>query len=252
MNASQLRQLLDQVASGAIDAGEAVHQLLGVLRARPFENLGFARVDHHRALRQGFPEVVLGLGKTPAQIAAIAAEIVGRGSTLLITRASEHAFDRVRLVVPDAIFHADAGIIAFRQGDVAHGKGLILIVAAGTSDVPVAEEAARTAELMGNDVERLYDVGVAGIHRLLSERPRLDAARVIIVVAGMEGALPSVVSGLVSVPVIAVPTSIGYGASFGGIAALLGMLNSCASGVSVVNIDNGFGAASIASLINHL
>ena len=252
MNPSQLRLLLDQVASGAVDAAAAAHELLAVLRARPFEDLGFARVDHDRAVRQGFPEVVLGLGKTPAQIAAISAEIAGRGSTLLVTRASEPAFDAVRLVVPEAIYHADAGIIAFRQSDVAPGKGLILIVAAGTSDLAVAEEAARTAEIMGNLVDRLYDVGVAGIHRLLGERQRLDAARVIIVVAGMEGALPSVVSGLVSVPVVGVPTSIGYGASFGGIAALLGMLNSCASGVSVVNIDNGFGAANIASLINHL
>jgi NCAIR mutase (PurE)-related protein len=154
--------------------------------------------------------------------------------------------------VPDAAYYADAGIIAFRQQDVARGTGTILVAAAGTADLPVAEEAAVTADVMGNDVCRLYDVGVAGLHRLLSERPRLEAARVIIVVAGMEGALPSVVSGLVNVPVIAVPTSVGYGASFGGIAALLGMLNSCASGVSVVNIDNGFGAAAIASLINHL
>ncbi|HEY7293060.1 MAG TPA: nickel pincer cofactor biosynthesis protein LarB [Vicinamibacterales bacterium] len=216
------------------------------------EDLGFARVDHHRAIRQGFPEVVLGLGKTPAQIAAIAAEIVGRGSTLLVTRASAAAYDAVRQVVPAATYYADAAIIGLRQQDVSKGKGTILIAAAGTSDLPVAEEAARTAELMGNDVCRLYDVGVAGIHRLLSARPTLEAARVIIVVAGMEGALPSVVSGLVSVPVIAVPTSVGYGASFGGIAALLGMLNSCASGVTVVNIDNGFGAATVASLINHL
>jgi len=252
MNPSQLRALLDNVASGKVAASDAEQQVLGALRARPFEDLGFARVDHHRALRQGFPEVVLGLGKSPAQIAAIAQEIVGRGSTLLITRATEQAFEAVRTVVPGAIFDANAAIISMRQGDVAPGKGTILVVAAGTSDLPVAEEAVRTAELMGNAVERLYDVGVAGIHRLLGERPRFDAARVIIVVAGMEGALPSVVAGLVSVPVIAVPTSIGYGASFGGIAALLGMLNSCASGVSVVNIDNGFGAANIASLINHL
>jgi NCAIR mutase (PurE)-related protein len=161
-------------------------------------------------------------------------------------------FDRVRMAVPHATYFPDARIIELRQQDVAPGKGRILIVAAGTSDLPVAEEAARTAELMGNDVDRLYDVGVAGLHRLLSERTRMNAARVIIAVAGMEGALPSVIAGLVAVPVIAVPTSIGYGASFGGIAALLGMLNSCASGVSVVNIDNGFGAANIASLINHL
>jgi hypothetical protein len=252
MNPSQLRALLDEVARGTLDPQAAERTLLSELRARPFEDLGFARVDHHRAIRNGFPEVVLGLGKTPAQIAAIAAEIVRRGSTLLVTRASEAAYAEVRAVTPAAEYYADAAIIALRQQDVTPGKGLILIVAAGTSDLSVAEEAARTAELMGNEIGRLYDVGVAGIHRLLGERARLDAARVIIVVAGMEGALPSVVSGLVAVPVIAVPTSIGYGASFGGLAALLGMLNSCASGVSVVNIDNGFGAANIASLINHL
>ena len=252
MNPSTLRALLDNVANGNVAASDAEQQLLGALRARPYEDLGFARVDHHRALRQGFPEVVLGLGKSPAQIAAIAREIVSRGSTLLVTRADEQAFEAVRAAVPGATFDAQARIISLRQGDVAPGKGTILVIAAGTSDLPVAEEAVLTAELMGNAVERLYDVGVAGLHRLLGEQARLDSARVIIVIAGMEGALPSVVAGLVSVPVIAVPTSIGYGASFGGIAALLGMLNSCASGVSVVNIDNGFGAANIASLINHL
>jgi pyridinium-3,5-biscarboxylic acid mononucleotide synthase len=247
-----LRDLLEQVARGQVDVDAAREQLIEVIRARPYENLGFARVDHHRAVRQGFPEVVLGLGKTPAQIAAIAGEIASRGSTLLITRATDAAYDAVRRGLPAATYYADAAIIALRQRDVSKGKGTILVAAAGTSDLAVAEEAAITAELMGNDVERIYDVGVAGLHRLLDERQRLESARVIIVVAGMEGALPSVVSGLVSVPVVAVPTSIGYGASFGGIAALLGMLNSCASGVSVVNIDNGFGAAAVASLINHL
>jgi hypothetical protein len=240
------------VASGEIDPATAKERLIGAMRAQPFEDLGFARVDHHRSMRQGFPEVVLGLGKTPAQIAAIAAEIVGRGSTLLVTRVTEAAYEAVRVRVPDAVYYADAGLITLRQQDIGPGRGTIIVAAAGTSDLPVAEEAALTAELMGNEVSRLYDVGVAGLHRLLGERERLNAARVIIVVAGMEGALPSVVAGLVSAPVIAVPTSIGYGASFGGIAALLGMLNSCASGVSVVNIDNGFGAAAIASLINHL
>jgi NCAIR mutase (PurE)-related protein len=248
----QLEDLIDQVASGALDPATAKGRLLEAMRAQPYRDLGFARVDHHRAVRQGFPEVILGLGKTPAQIAAIAAEIVARGSTLLVTRAGEAAYAAVRALVPAAVYHADAGLIMLRQQDVSPGQGTIIVAAAGTSDLPVAEEAARTAELMGNEVTRLYDVGVAGLHRLLGERERLAAARVIIVVAGMEGALPSVVAGLVSAPVIAVPTSIGYGASFGGIAALLGMLNSCASGVSVVNIDNGFGAASIASLINHL
>jgi NCAIR mutase (PurE)-related protein len=248
----QLQDLLDQVAAGTLDPAAAKERLIGVLRAQPYEDLGFARVDHHRSVRQGFPEVILGLGKTPQQIAAIATEIVARGSTLLVTRASVAAYEAVRVQVPGATYHADAGLITLRQQDITPGHGTIVVAAAGTSDLPVAEEAACTAELMGNEVTRLYDVGVAGLHRLLGERERLNAARVIIVVAGMEGALPSVVAGLVSAPVIAVPTSIGYGASFGGIAALLGMLNSCASGVSVVNIDNGFGAASIASLINHL
>jgi NCAIR mutase (PurE)-related protein len=252
MTPAQLQTLLAGVAGGEIDAASAHRELLAVLRERPFEDLGFARVDHHRAQRQGFPEVILGLGKTAAQIAAIAGRIVDRGSTLLVTRATPAAFEAVRALVPLATYHADAALIVLRQQDVAPGKGTIVVAAAGTADLPVAEEAALTAELMGNTVERVYDVGVAGLHRLLAERARLAAARVLIVVAGMEGALPSVVAGLVSVPVIAVPTSIGYGASFGGIAALLGMLNSCASGVSVVNIDNGFGAATIASLINHL
>jgi len=248
----QLQDLLDQVARGEVDTTTARERLLDAFRERPFEDLGFARVDHHRSVRQGFPEVVLGLGKTPAQVAAIAAEIVARGSTLLVTRATEASYEAVRAKVPQATYYADAALIAFRQEDVSAGHGTIVVTAAGTSDLFVAEEAARTAELMGNSVIRLYDVGVAGLHRLLGERERLSAARVIIVVAGMEGALPSVVAGLVSVPVIAVPTSVGYGASFGGLAALLGMLNSCANGVSVVNIDNGFGAAAVASLINHL
>jgi NCAIR mutase (PurE)-related protein len=252
MNASDLSRLFEQLTRGEIDDAAAQARILEALRAQPYEDLGFARVDHHRSVRQGFPEVVLGIGKTPAQIASIAAEIVRRGSTLLVTRASEAAYAAVRELVPKASYYADAGIIALRQQDVAPGKGTILIASAGTSDLPVAEEAARTAELMGNEVARVYDVGVAGLHRLLDQRERLASARVLIVVAGMEGALPSVVAGLVSSPVIAVPTSVGYGASFGGLAALLGMLNSCASGVSVVNIDNGFGAANIASLINHL
>jgi pyridinium-3,5-biscarboxylic acid mononucleotide synthase len=252
MNPSELRSLIDDVARGEIGVATAHDRLLEVLRARPFEDLEFARVDHHRGVRQGFPEVILGLGKTPSQIAGIAAAIVRNGSTLLVTRATEAAYEAVRAVVPKAIYHADAALITCQQQDVTPGKGTIVVAAAGTADLPVAEEAARTAELMGNVVERVYDVGVAGLHRLLGERARLASARAIVVVAGMEGALPSVVAGLVAVPIIAVPTSVGYGASFGGVAALLGMLNSCSSGVSVVNIDNGFGAASIASLINHL
>jgi len=252
INAFTLRVLLEDVATGRVDCQSAEHRLLEAFRAHPVGDLGFARVDHHRAVRQGFPEVVLGLGKTPQQIAAIAAEIVRRGSTLLVTRASEAAYTAVLERVPDARYHEQASLIAFEQQDLTPGKGTILVVAAGTSDLPVAEEAACTAHVMRNQVERLYDVGVAGLHRLLGEQAKLNTARVIIVVAGMEGALPSVVGGLVAVPVIAVPTSVGYGASFGGLAALLGMLNSCASGVVAVNIDNGFGAACVASLINHL
>jgi NCAIR mutase (PurE)-related protein len=217
-----------------------------------FEDLGFARVDIDRERRNGFPEVVLGLGKTPAQVAAIAARLVAHGQALLVTRTTREAFDAVSAVVPNAEFHETACAITLKQGTIAPGKGTLLIVCAGTSDLPVAEEAAVTAELMGNTIDRLYDVGVAGIHRLLGERQRLEEARVVIVVAGMEGALPGVVAGLIKTPVIGVPTSIGYGASFGGIAALLGMLNSCANRVAVVNIDNGFGAACIASSINHL
>jgi NCAIR mutase (PurE)-related protein len=247
-----LKELLDRVADGSVDTTSALQQLVDAFRAQPFEDLGFARVDHHRSIRQGFPEVVLGLGKTPEQIGSIAKEIIKRGSTLLVTRATADAFAAIRNVAPDAVYHETARIVSLRQHEVAAGKGTIVVAAAGTADLPVAEEAVVTAELMGNCVERVYDVGVAGLHRLLVERERLNAARVIVVVAGMEGALPSVVSGLVSVPVIAVPTSVGYGASFGGIAALLGMLNSCASGVSVVNIDNGFGAGYTASLINHI
>jgi NCAIR mutase (PurE)-related protein len=242
-----LRALLEAVEAGTLTPLEAERQLL----ARGTENLGFARVDHARSDRQGFPEVVYGRGKTPEQIAAVAAAISGRGDALLVTRTHREAFDAVAKVVPGAVFHEHAGIIE-RRVPGPEGKGVILVVSAGTSDLPVAEEAAICAEVMRNRVDRLNDVGVSGLHRLLEQRHRLSAARVIIVVAGMEGALASVVGGLVRVPVVAVPTSTGYGASFGGVAALLTMLNSCASGVSVVNIDNGFGAAAMASAINHL
>jgi NCAIR mutase (PurE)-related protein len=252
MTVSELRRLLDRVRDGDLDPDLASARIAAALQAAPYEDLGFARVDHHRAIRQGFPEVILGIGKTPAQIAAIAERIVASGHPLLVTRADRSAWDAVRAILPNAQYHETARAITLKQGEIPAGRGTVLLACAGTSDVPVAEEAGVTAELMGNNVDRLYDVGVAGIHRLLSEQSRLQSARVVIVVAGMEGALPSVVSGLVSVPVIAVPTSVGYGASFGGVAALLGMLNSCANGVSVVNIDNGFGAGCIASLINHL
>ncbi|HXD17435.1 MAG TPA: nickel pincer cofactor biosynthesis protein LarB [Vicinamibacterales bacterium] len=252
MTSLELQELLDAVRGGTVDSAAAVDRICAAMREAPFEDLGFARVDTHRELRQGFPEVILGLGKTPAQIAAIAARITARGRPLLVTRAQPEAFEAVRAVAPAVRYHAEARAITLAQGEVPRGRGTIVIACAGTSDLAVAEEAAVTAEIMGNAIDRLYDVGVAGIHRILSERERIQGARVIVVVAGMEGALPSVVAGLVSVPVIAVPTSVGYGASFGGIAALLGMLNSCANGVAVVNIDNGFGAAAMASLINHL
>jgi NCAIR mutase (PurE)-related protein len=252
MNPSELHDLLGRLLRGDVPV-EAVHAtILERLRSQPFDDLGFARVDHHRAARKGFPEVVFGQGKSPSQVAAIAERIVGHGQTLLVTRASAEAFEAVRAVLPEAVFHEQARIIEQRAGELPRGTGTILVAVAGTSDLAVAEEAAVTAEVMNNSVDRLFDVGVAGLHRLLSARDRLDAARVVIVVAGMEGALPSVIGGLVRAPVIAVPTSVGYGASFGGVAALLGMLNSCAPGVAVVNIDNGFGAACIASQINHL
>ena len=252
MNRLQLRDLLEEVRSGAITPESAHEQLLQYLRQSPYENLGFARVDHHRSVRQGFPEVVYGPGKTPEQIAAISERIVAAGHNLLVTRTTRDAYDAIRERLPAASFHEQARTITLRLTSMPPGRGTILVAAAGTADLPVAEEAVTSAEIMGNTVDRLYDVGVAGLHRLLAEHARLTAAHVVIVVAGMEGALPSVVGGLVDAPVIAVPTSVGYGASFGGITALLAMLNSCASGVSVVNIDNGFGAAAIASAINHL
>jgi hypothetical protein len=252
MTESDLRRMLDEVRAGTLDTDAAATRIRDAWATAPFEDLGFARVDTHRHVRQGFPEVILGLGKTPAQVAAVAERIVARGQSLLVTRTTRESWDAVRLVAPGAMYHDDARAITLKQGDIVAGIGTVLIACAGTSDLPVAEEAAVTAEIMGNTVDRLYDVGVAGLHRLLSEHERLRRARVLIVVAGMEGALPSVIGGLVKVPVIAVPTSIGYGASYNGIAALLGMLNSCASGVAVVNIDNGFGAACMASRINHL
>jgi NCAIR mutase (PurE)-related protein len=251
LKVNELQALLDAVREGTTKPTDALEVISAALREQPYEDLGFAKVDHHRSIRQGFPEVVLGLGKTPDQVAAISKQIVSRGQPLLVTRATPEAWEAVRAQVPGAEFHEVARCITLK-GDCPKGKGTIVLCSAGTSDIPVAEEAAVTAELLGNTVDRLYDVGVAGIHRVLAQRERLDAARVVIVVAGMEGALPSVVAGMVGVPVIGVPTSIGYGASFGGIAALLGMLNSCANGVSVVNIDNGYGAGCIASMINHL
>ena len=252
MNRQQLRALLDDVRLGNLTPEAAQERVFQVLSQQPYEDLGFAKVDHQRNTRQGFPEVVFGQGKTPAQIAAIAARIAAAEHTVLVTRTTPEAHQAVLKELPGAVYHELARCITFDRHKAPRGRGTVLIAAAGTADLPVAEEAAITAETMGNTVDRLYDVGVAGLHRLLKEHSRLVAARVIVVVAGMEGALPSVVGGLVDVPVVAVPTSVGYGTSFGGLTALLGMLNSCASGISVVNIDNGFGAAAIASCINHL
>jgi len=249
MNEETLRALLQKYTRGEI----TLDQVVGILKNGFSEELGFAKVDHHRELRQGFPEVIFSEGKSPAQVAEIARHIVKHGSVLLATRATKAHFLAVRRAVPKANFHPDSRVITAQENLVQkQGEGLVLVVCAGTSDIGVAEEACVTAEMFGNSVERLYDVGVAGIHRLLSNTDMLAKAAVIIVVAGMEGALASVVAGLVSVPVVAVPTSIGYGASFGGIAALLAMLNSCVAGVTVVNIDNGFGAAVAASKINRM
>ncbi len=248
LNADSIRKLFDQVRRGELSPDEAVERV----RHLPFEDLGFAKLDHHRALRSGMPEVIFGQGKTPAQMAAIFSRLAKHGGNILATRASEEQFAAVKKKVPKARYSPLAQAITLQREKKKYGKGIIAVVSAGTSDIPVAEEAVVTAELMGNDVEHLYDVGVAGIHRLMANRASLTRARVVIVCAGMEGALPSVVGGLVGVPVIAVPTSVGYGAAFKGLAALLGMMNSCASNVSVVNIDNGFGAGYVAALINRL
>ena len=248
MDRKQLKHLLEQVRSGETEIDSALERL----KHMPFEDLGFAKVDHHRALRHGMPEVVFGKGKTPEQIAAIAERLLERAPNVLITRVEPAASEEIQSRFIDAeYFPLSRAIRVWRDRSI-HGKGKIAVVCAGTSDLFVAEEAQVTAEVMGNEVETIHDIGVAGIHRLMSNRERLNEARVVVVCAGMEGALPSAVGGLVSVPVIAVPTSVGYGASFGGLAALLGMLNSCASNVTVVNIDNGFGAGYVASLINRL
>ncbi len=248
MDRIHIEALLIEVREGRSGVDEAMERL----RDLPFEDLGFAKVDHHRSLRTGMPEVIFAEGKTPAQVAQIFNRMAHAGGNVLATRASRQAFEAVVAVEPRAQFHETARAITLKQADAAPGKGTVSVVCAGTSDLPIAEEAAITARLMGNEVEVIADVGVAGIHRLLAQKTSLQSARVLVVCAGMEGALPTVVAGLVNAPVIAVPTSVGYGASLGGIAALLGMLNSCSPNVSVVNIDNGFGAACIASLINHI
>jgi hypothetical protein len=250
MNSQALRQLFEQVRKKRLSPDDAVERL----RHLPFEDLGFAKVDHHRALRHGMPEVIFAPGKTPSQVAEIFRRLAAHGGNVLATRATEEQYAAVAAALADNADRPEyrplARAIVLKRDLKKHGKGVIVVVSAGTSDIPVAEEAVVTAEMMGNNVQHIYDVGVAGIHRLLAHREALTKARVIIVCAGMEGALPSVVGGLVGVPVIAVPTSVGYGAAFEGLAALLGMMNSCASNVSVVNIDNGFGAGYVASLIN--
>ena len=248
MNTDSVRSLLTEVAAGQLN----VESALGQLRRLDVEDLGYARVDHHRPLRTGFPEVIYSPGKTPQQVAAIAQRLVQRGQTALATRAAPEVFAEVREALPDARYEEVPRLVIVERARPSLLTSRVLVATGGTADVPVAEEAAITAELTGSPVDRLYDVGVAGIHRLLAQRRLLDGAAVVIAVAGMEGALPSVVGGLVDKPVIAVPTSVGYGASFGGVAALLAMLNSCAPGVAVVNIDNGFGAGLMAGMINRL
>jgi NCAIR mutase (PurE)-related protein len=248
MDQDQLRALLEQVRSGDVDTNGAIERL----RHMPFEDLGYAKVDHHRALRHGMPEVIFAKGKTPDQVVGIAERVLEHAPNLLITRAGRECGEYTIEKLGMGEYLPLSGIVRVWRDRTKRGKGTISVVCAGTSDMPVAEEAQATAEIMGNDVDCINDIGVAGIHRLMHNRERLTQARVIVVCAGMEGALPSAVGGLVSCPVIAVPTSVGYGASFNGLAALLGMLNSCASNVTVVNIDNGFGAGYVASLINRL
>jgi hypothetical protein len=246
MKRNDLLKLLEQVQQGGLSPQQAASRLENL----PFEDLGFARVDHHRTLRQGFPEVIFGPGKKPEHVAAIVRSLLPQKTNILVTRSDRAAYRAVRRLTRKALYHEIPAAISVVQDETIYGEGIIHVVCAGTSDIPVAEEAALTARLMGNRVETTYDVGVAGIHRLLSARESLAGSRVIIAVAGMEGALPSVVGGMVSLPVIAVPTSVGYGTSLGGLTALLAMLNSCASNVAVVNIDNGFSAGFVASLIN--
>jgi pyridinium-3,5-biscarboxylic acid mononucleotide synthase len=249
MDSERLIELLEKVRGGKITIADAIARL----RHLPFEDLGFAKIDHHRALRQGFPEVILGQGKDAREIVAIVRSMRRRKMNILVTRVSADQVAQLKTLTTGLTYHSVARAVTWVGKPIKiTGKGTVLVVCAGTSDIPVAEEAALTAAMMGNRVEKLFDVGVAGIHRLLDNHSRLDAASVLIVVAGMEGALPSVVAGLISKPVIAVPTSVGYGASFNGLSALLGMLNSCAAGVTVVNIDNGFGAGFAASLINRV
>jgi hypothetical protein len=244
----QLEKLLIQVQKGELSPKDA----LKILKDFPYEDLNFAKIDHHRELRRGFPEIVFGAGKTDTQILKIAEAILKKGSNLLITRVEPKVYTKIKKQIPKARYNSLAKAIYLKQKNPPPGKGRIVIITAGTSDIPVAEEATVTCEILGNEVDKIYDIGVAGLHRLFGELGTIKKARVIITAAGMEGALPSVIAGITEVPIIAVPTSVGYGTSFKGLAALLAMLNSCPGGLAVVNIDNGFGAAYIASLINHL
>ncbi len=244
----QLEKLLIQVQKGELSPKDA----LKILKDFPYEDLNFAKIDHHRELRRGFPEIVFGAGKTDTQILKIAEAILKKGSNLLITRVEPKVYTKIKKQIPKTRYNSLAKAIYLKQKNPPPGKGRIVIITAGTSDIPVAEEATVTCEILGNEVDKIYDIGVAGLHRLFGELGTIKKARVIITAAGMEGALPSVIAGITEVPIIAVPTSVGYGTSFKGLAALLAMLNSCPGGLAVVNIDNGFGAAYIASLINHL
>lgn len=245
---SQLEDILNKVHKGKLSPQKALH----ILKDYPYQDLTFAKIDHHRELRKGFPEIIYGLGKTEDQISKIAQEIIKKGSNLLVTKVGPEVFDKLKKKIPKAHYNSLAKVIYLKQQKPIPGKGKIVIITAGTSDIPVAEEAVVTCDILGNETDKIYDVGVAGLHRLFGEYEKIKQARIIIIVAGMEGALPSVVAGVINIPIIAVPTSVGYGASLKGLAALLAMLNSCPGGVGVVNIDNGFGAGYLASLINHI
>lgn len=245
---SQLEEILKKVHAGELTPEEAIKNL----KDFPYEDLNFAKIDHHRELRRGFPEIVFGLGKTEEQIKNISKSIIQKDSNLLVTRVPPEVYKNIQKELPDIKYNQPGRTIYYKTKTPPPGNGKIAIITAGTSDIPVAEEAAVTCDILGNEIEKIYDVGVAGIHRLFGEYHRIKEAKVIITAAGMEGALPSVIAGMTNIPLIAVPTSVGYGASLNGLTALLAMLNSCPGGVAVVNIDNGFGAAYMASLINHL
>lgn len=244
----QLEEILNKVHKGKLTPKKA----LEALKDYPYQDLIFAKIDHHRELRRGFPEIIYGQGKTEEQILKISQEILKKGSNLLITKVDSHIYEKIKKKIPEVCYNSQAKTIYLKKQKPPQGRGKIVVITAGTSDIPIAEEATVTCDILGNEVEKIYDIGVAGLHRVFGEYEKIKHARVIIIAAGMEGALPSVIAGITNIPIIAVPTSVGYGASLKGLAALLAMLNSCPGGVGVVNIDNGFGAAYLASLINHL